>query len=186
MHSIHYDLLYFLQCVCVCRWQPDRLPLFNCEKGAAYQRTAIKTDNVTIILRFVCVCAHGIDALSALLFCRYSSCMLDGADVCLIWGFAGGKWENLSLSSYLFPTCVCLLTICVRVCFFVCHWSLIRPLLTTYTKWPLRRCWWVSVGLSQVSPPSLFFTFPLFFVSLHFPGSLTYYILFYESCSSLM
>lgn len=44
------------------------------------------------------------------------------------------------------------------VFFFVCLWSLIRPLLTALTKWPLRRCWWASQGASQVSVS--FFTFP--------------------------
>lgn len=94
--------------------------------------------------------------------------------------FRWTKVRQCKIVVIFFPACVSFE--CIRVCFFVCHWSLIRPLLTTYTKRPLRRCWWLSLGHGQVSPPSPFS--PSLFSHPPLPSSLIDHILFNESCSS--
>ena len=87
------------------------------------------------------------------------------------FGLIAGKWDNSSLWSLISRHGV---RVCVHVC--LCVWvcvSLVpHQALINYMKWPLKRCWWVPVVWSQVSPWLLFHLLLIYLVSL------------YEICSS--
>lgn len=126
----------------------------------------------------VCVSMHGGNGL---FFCKQTvflcSRTLHGTDV-----KSRSCWMKVRQSEFVNVFLLTSVRFELMWFFFVHCWSLIRPLLTTYTKWPLRRCWKLSVRPSQVSV--YFFTFPLFCLSPLFTW-LIHLILFYESCSSL-
>lgn len=110
------------------------LNAINHGQASAYQHTAMSP-----FFYNLCLCVW-IEALFSLNVVR--ACLME---LMLVWIkllVCESEMSYLSCSSYK-PV--------FGVCFSLCHWSLIRPLLTVYTKWPLRGCWWMSVRPSQVS-----------------------------------
>lgn len=107
---------------------------FNYKRASLYWQAAIKRTTVPFLLGS---CAPvWIQPVNC-------ACMFNGTEACFNQGL---PWWKSALSSE-----------CVRVSW--CRVSLIKPLLTAHTKWPLRRWWWTSVGPSRLF--THFFTFLL-------------------------